>query len=87
MGRTESSTARQIRTPRPAWIIHIVGNLLRAVGCEFIQPIDDFAVAASLFDQALHLIATGAGAFGAMDIKHVELAGEITEDDCAVAGH
>jgi hypothetical protein len=29
----------------------------------------------------LHSIATGAAAFGAVDIKHVELADQITEDD------
>jgi hypothetical protein len=30
---------RQLGTLRTAWIIHVVGNLLRAFGCKFIEPI------------------------------------------------
>jgi hypothetical protein len=35
----------------------------------------------------LHTITTSAAALGAVDIKHVELADLISEDDCAIAGH
>ena len=35
----------------------------------------------------LYLIATGAIALGAVDIKHIELADEVAEYDCAVVGH
>src|SRR5262249_12913335 len=79
--------SRQIRTPRSAPVTHIMCRLLRAVGGDFVEPIDDLCVAATLFDQTLHLIATGAAALGAVDIKHIELADQIAEDDCAVAGH
>jgi hypothetical protein len=51
-----------------------------------IQPINDLAVAATIIDQALHLIATIAAAFLTGDAQHFELADEIAEDDCAVAG-
>ena len=38
---------RQIPAPRTAWIIHIVRNLLRAFGCQFIEPIDELGIAAT----------------------------------------
>ena len=34
----------------------------------------------------LHAIATSAAAFGAVNVKHVQLADEITENDCPIAG-
>src|SRR6476620_7567786 len=35
---------QQIRSLRPAWIIHIAGPLPRTIGRQFIQPNDDLAV-------------------------------------------
>src|SRR5215471_16797301 len=35
----------------------------------------------------LHPIATSAAALGAVNIQHVELADQISKDDCAIAGH
>ena len=37
---------RQLRTLRTAWIIHVVCNLLRALGCKFIEPIKELGIAA-----------------------------------------
>jgi hypothetical protein len=33
----------------------------------------------------LHTITTSAAALGAVDIQHVELANQISKDDCAIA--
>jgi len=52
-----------------------------------IQPIDDLAVAATISDQALHLIAARTTTLIARHPKVIELADEVAEDDCAVAGH
>ena len=49
---------RQIPAPRTAWIIHIVRNLLRALGCQFIEPINELGVAATFFDEPREAIAT-----------------------------
>jgi hypothetical protein len=35
----------------------------------------------------LHAITTSAAALGAVDIQPVELADQISEDDCAIAAH
>jgi hypothetical protein len=51
-----------------------------------IQPIDDLAVAAMVIDQALHRIATETPALVARHATIIELADQITEEDCAVAG-
>ena len=41
---------RQILAPRTARIIHFACNLLRAFGGQFIEPIDDLAIAATLIE-------------------------------------
>jgi hypothetical protein len=46
-----------------------------------IQPIDDLAVATTIIDQPLHLIATVAATLLAGHAKHIELAGEVAEYD------
>jgi hypothetical protein len=51
-----------------------------------IQPIDDLAVATTIINQALHLIAAVAATLVTGHAQQVELAGEVAEDDCAVAG-
>ena len=52
-----------------------------------IQPIDDFAVAATGTEQALHLIPTGTSTLVARHPKVIELADEIVEDDGTVERH
>src|SRR5262245_35450830 len=56
-------------------------------GGEFFQPINKFAVAATLVDQLGETIATIAPAFVTGHAQHIELADQIAEDDCAVVGH
>ena len=41
---------RQILAPRTARIIHIVRKLLRALGCQFIEPIDELGIAATFLE-------------------------------------
>ena len=43
-GGTNSTHLRQILAPRAAWIIPVVCNLLRALGCKFIEPINELAI-------------------------------------------
>jgi len=78
---------RQIRAAYPALIVHIGRTLLRTVGNYLIEPIDDLAVAAPLFNQTLHLIAAGVLALGTINVEHIELADEVSEDDGVIAGH
>ena len=68
-------------------IIHIVRNLLRAVGSLFIEPIDELGIAATFLDEPREEVATISAAFGTVHAQHIELADEVAEDDCAVAGH
>ena len=42
---------RQIPAPRTTWIIHVVRNLLRALGCKFIEPVNELGIAATLNDE------------------------------------
>src|SRR5262249_3201446 len=79
--------SRQIRTPRRALVIPTECCLLRAVGGDLIQPVDDLPVAATVIDQTQHLIATGTATLVARHPKLIELADKVAEDDCAVAGH
>ena len=78
---------RQLWTLRTAWIIHVAGNLLRAFGCQFSEPIDDLAITATLLDETAQAVTTIAPALVAGDAQHIEFADEIAEDGCAVAGH
>jgi hypothetical protein len=48
---------------------------------------DYFAIAASVINEPLEGIAASSAATGASDDERIELAGEITQYDCAVAGH
>ena len=59
----------------------------RAFGCQFIEPIDELGVAATLLDESIQPITAIAPALGAGHAQHIELADEIAEYDCAVAGH
>jgi hypothetical protein len=77
----------QFRTPRRALVAHIASLLLRTVGGDFAQPIDQLAIASVLFDQAGNRIATLSPAPVAGDAQHVELDDQIAEGDGAVAGH
>lgn len=78
---------RQILAARTAWIIHIVCNLLRALGGQFIEPINELGIAAPLVDKPGEAIAAISPALLAGHAQHIELADEIAEDDCAVARH
>ena len=59
----------------------------RAAGGDLTQPVNELGVTATIIDQALHLIATVAAALGTGHAQAIELAEQITEYDCAVAGH
>ena len=71
--------SRQIRAPRTAWVIHVVRNLLWAVGCDFIEPVDQLGIAASVVNQPLQGIAASASAFLTVDVQHIEFADQVTE--------
>ena len=69
---------RQIPAPRTAWIIHVVCNLLRALGCQFIEPIDDLAIAATVTNETGEDIATIPPTFLTSDAQHFGLADEVS---------
>jgi len=76
-----------LRTLRAAGIISYCGNLFRALGCQFIEPINDLGIAAALIDETRETIATIAPTWTASHAQDVELADQITEYDCTFAGH
>jgi hypothetical protein len=78
---------RQLRTLRTASIIHVVGNLLRAFGCKFTEPIGDLGIAATLLNETIQPVIAVTPAFLTTHAKHIELAGEIAKDSATVAGH
>jgi hypothetical protein len=65
----------------------VVCNLFRAVGCKFTEPIDHLGITATLIDEASQTTTAVAPALVASDPYQIELADQIREDDCAVAGH
>ena len=77
----------QLRATCDARIIHVVRNLLRAFGCKLTEPIDELCIATTLLNETVQPITTVAPTFLTGDAQHIELANEITEYDCAVAGH
>jgi hypothetical protein len=79
--------SRQIPAPCTTRIIHIAGLFLRTVSGQFIEPIDDLAITATLIDEAGEAVAAIAPALLTTHAQQIELANEIAEDDCAVAGH
>ena len=60
---------------------------LWAVGGDLAKPVDQLCLPATLLNQTIKTVATGATALLTVDVQHIELADEITENDCAVAGH
>jgi hypothetical protein len=64
-----------------------VGNPLWTLGSQLIEPIDELGVAATLTNEAGQDIVAIAPALLTTHAQHIELADEIAEDDCAVAGH
>ena len=62
-------------------------SLLRTLGRQFIEPINELGIAATLLDETARAVTTIAPALVAGDAQHIELADEIAEYDCAVAGH
>jgi len=85
--RTCYSTPRQIRAPCAVLVIHLVRAFLWTVAGNLIEPINHFGIAATIIDQAGQAIAASAAALLTGHPQHVELADQITEDDCAVAGY
>ena len=53
----------------------------------FIEPIDNLAIMATLIDEAGEAVAAITPALLAGHAQQIELDDEIAEDDCAVAGH
>jgi hypothetical protein len=49
---------RQLWAPRTAWVVHVVRNVLWAVGGKPIEPIDHLGIAATGINQAAQAIAT-----------------------------
>ena len=65
----------------------MVSDLLRAIGSDLIEPIDQLGIAAALRNETVQSITTIAPALLTTHAQDIELADEIAEDDCAVAGH
>ena len=78
---------RQILAPRTASIVHVVCSLLRTLGRQFIEPINELGITAALLNETAQAVTTIAPALVAGDAQHIEFADEIAEDGCAVAGH
>ena len=68
-------------------IVHIPRNVFRAIGSKLIEPIDHFGIPATLIDEAGQTIAAVTPALVTSNAQHIELADEISEYDCAFAGH
>jgi len=64
-----------------------VRDLLRALGRQFIEPIDELGIAATLINETFQAVTTIAPARATTHAQCIELAEEIAECDCAVAGH
>ena len=52
-----------------------------------IEPIDELGIATTALDQAVQSVTDVPPALVASDPQQIELADQISEDDCAVAGH
>src|SRR5262249_34835027 len=76
---------RQIWTLHAALVIPIDLDPLRTCG-DLIKPIDYRSVTAILFNQASNTVRPSAARAVTGHAQHIELADEITEHDCAVAG-
>jgi hypothetical protein len=59
----------------------------RAVGCDFVRPVEQLGVYSVAHDQAINMILARATAFVALDAQNGELANDIAEGHRAVAGH
>ncbi|MGA7516716.1 MAG: hypothetical protein WBW28_07100, partial [Pseudolabrys sp.] len=71
---------RQIWALRTAWIIHVAGNLLRAFGCKFTEPINERGIAATFLNEAVQPVTTIPPTFLTTHAPHIELADVIAED-------
>ena len=65
---------RQIPAPGTAWVIHVVRNLLWALGSQFIEPINDLGIPATITSEAGEDIAAIPPTFLTSDAQHFELA-------------
>jgi hypothetical protein len=59
---------------RTARIVHVVRNVLWAVGCKFIEPIDHLGIAATLIDEARQSVKAVTPALFTSNAQHNELA-------------
>jgi hypothetical protein len=59
----------------------------RAVGCDFVRPVEQLGVYSVAHDQAINMILARTTAFVALDAQNGELTNDVTECDRAVAGH
>jgi hypothetical protein len=68
-------------------IIPIDASALRAIASNLVDPVGQATVEATLTDEMGEPVMTGPTTLVTGNIQHVELSDEVTEDDCAVAGH
>jgi hypothetical protein len=78
---------RQIRTRCPAPVIPIDCHSLGTVTGNVIEEIYDPAIVAMLIDEAAKPVVASSVALVASNSQHIEPADQVTEDDCASAGH
>jgi hypothetical protein len=57
---------------------------LRAIPVELLFPLHHICLAAIFLDEPADAVATFAGAFGALDTEHIELALDVAEDEIAL---
>ncbi|MGC2688135.1 MAG: hypothetical protein WA375_11160, partial [Pseudolabrys sp.] len=68
-------------------VIHVAGNLLWALGCKLIEPIDRLCIAATLLNDTIQPVATITPALVAGHAQQNELADEVAKDGSTVTGH
>ena len=81
----DSHNLRQVRAPGAAWVIVVPRQLARAVRLGL--KVEQLRVNAVAFDETVKRIAPASAALVALYAQHVELAGNVAEDDRAVSGH
>ena len=72
---------------RRALIVEIACDPARAIARQFKAPLDHRGVRSPSRDQPVNAVASRTTALRAFDPKKIELPGDVSEDECAVAGH
>ena len=75
---------RQLWALRAAWIVHVVCNVLWAVGCKFIEPIDHLGIAAPLINEASQSVTAITPALITAHAQHIEL--NAVQDNAPLTG-